>query len=308
MGYMHIENLYKNPEIFLFKECYTMEKIHGSSAYVRWKDMQVTFHHPAAPKKDFMENFDVKDLEKKFIELGHERVTVYGETYGGNIQKMRETYGDKIKFVAFEVKIGNTVQPENPKEESCFKENWLSVPQAEDVANKLSLEFVHYRKIPATPETIQAEVDTESIQAIRNGCGEGKIREGVVIRSLIELHKNNGKRIIAKHKTDKYIETKKKREMVPERLEVLNKASEIAEEWVTPMRLIHVLDKLPQNIGMKDTKTVIDAMTEDIYREAKGEIVESREVMPAIARKTVEMFKEHLKKDMMETWKNGIFQ
>jgi intein/homing endonuclease len=29
MGYQHIENLYKNQTIFLFKECYALEKIHG---------------------------------------------------------------------------------------------------------------------------------------------------------------------------------------------------------------------------------------------------------------------------------------
>jgi hypothetical protein len=29
MGYRHIENLYKNKMILMFKECYAMEKIHG---------------------------------------------------------------------------------------------------------------------------------------------------------------------------------------------------------------------------------------------------------------------------------------
>lgn len=29
MGYIHIENLYKNRAILLFKECYALEKIHG---------------------------------------------------------------------------------------------------------------------------------------------------------------------------------------------------------------------------------------------------------------------------------------
>ena len=37
MGYLHIDNLYKNQTIMLFKECYAMEKIHGTSAHVGWK-------------------------------------------------------------------------------------------------------------------------------------------------------------------------------------------------------------------------------------------------------------------------------
>lgn len=37
MSYADIENLYKNRRIMLFKECYAMEKIHGTSAHVGWK-------------------------------------------------------------------------------------------------------------------------------------------------------------------------------------------------------------------------------------------------------------------------------
>jgi hypothetical protein len=32
MAYLHIENLYKARDIMLFRECYAMEKIHGTSA------------------------------------------------------------------------------------------------------------------------------------------------------------------------------------------------------------------------------------------------------------------------------------
>ena len=30
MGYMHIDNLYKDQRILQFKECYALEKIHGT--------------------------------------------------------------------------------------------------------------------------------------------------------------------------------------------------------------------------------------------------------------------------------------
>lgn len=38
MGYMHIDNLYKNQDMLIFRECYALEKIHGTSAHVSWKD------------------------------------------------------------------------------------------------------------------------------------------------------------------------------------------------------------------------------------------------------------------------------
>ena len=38
MGYMHIDNLYKNVTIMLFKEAYVLEKIHGTSAHITWSN------------------------------------------------------------------------------------------------------------------------------------------------------------------------------------------------------------------------------------------------------------------------------
>ena len=40
MGYRHIENLYRPraQTILLFRECYALEKIHGTSAHVAWRD------------------------------------------------------------------------------------------------------------------------------------------------------------------------------------------------------------------------------------------------------------------------------
>ena len=60
------------------------------------------------------------------------------------------------------------------------------------------------------------------------------------------------------------------------------------------MRLKHVLDKLPQGINVESTKIVIDAMVEDVYREGKDEIVESKDVKKAIGRKTAIMFKQFI--------------
>jgi len=211
--------------------------------------------------------------------FGEIDVTVFGEAFGGKCQGMSSTYGKELKFVVFDVKIDK---------------NWLDVPNAEDVAKKLGLEFVDYVKIKTDLDFINAERDKDSTQAIRNGCGEGKMREGVVLRPLIEVTKNNGSRVIAKHKREEFSETKTRREVNPEQLKILEDAKAIAEEWVTAQRLGHVLDKLGNPTEMEKTGEVIKAMIEDILREAKGEIKESKEALQAIGKKTALMYKSKI--------------
>lgn len=278
MSYMHIDNLYKNQDILQFKECYAMEKIHGTSAHVSWKDGVVHLFAGGCKQSDFDALFNKEDLKIKFEEIGYPNITVFGEAYGGKIQGMRKMYGDKIRFVAFEVKVG---------------ESWLDVPNAEELSRKLGFDFVHYVRVAATVDDVTAEMNKDSVQAVKNGLGEGHKREGVVLRPPFEVKKNNGSRVIAKHKREDFQETKTKRPINEERLAVLTKASEVAEEWVTPMRLKHVLDSF-QNAGVEQTGEVIKAMIADVEREAEGEIVTSKEVRTAVGRKTAEMFKEFL--------------
>ena len=46
---------------------------------------------------------------------------------------------------------------------------------------------------------------------------------------------------------------------------------------------------------MKDIPTVIKAMTEDVLREGKGELVESPDALKAISVRTVTLFRQTLK-------------
>ena len=231
----------------------------------------------------------VDHCQKNYDELPMDSLsfTLYGEAYGGSCQKMSNVYGKDLKFVVFDVKI-----------ETELHEVWLNVPNAEDVTKKMGLEFVHYVKIPATLENINTERDKPSVQASRNGMGNDKWSEGVVLRPLIELTKNNGSRLICKHKRDEYRETKTKRKVSPEQLEVLENAKDIADEWVTEMRLIHALDKLGGS-DMTIMPRLIPYMIEDIKREAEGEIVWSKEVSTAITRKTGQVLKEYLQSNIV---------
>jgi len=282
IGYISIDNLYKNIEIMMYRECYAMEKIHGTSAHISFKEGKLTYFSGGEKHEKFIKLFDDEVLLDIFDEhYTNVDVVLFGEAYGGSQQGMSETYGKELKFVVFDVKIG---------------ENWLDVPNAEQVTKRLGLDFVDYKKIPTTMKAIDRERDRPSIQAKRNGIKENKMREGVVLRPLLETKKNNGQRVIVKHKRDEFMETKTKRVVDPAKLKVLQEAGEIAEEWVTPMRLTHVLDKLNNPTEMEKVRDVIKAMIEDVLREAKGEIIVAPAVCRAISKKTAIMFKESISK------------
>lgn len=281
MGYLHIDNLYKNQTILLFKECYALEKLHGTSSHLTWCDNQLTYFSGGEKYANFVALFNHDALVEKFKQIAYSNnITIYGEAYGGKQQRQAWRYGHDLKFCAFDVKINN---------------NWLSVPSAERFVKDLGLEFVYYKQVSTTIEVLDAERDAPSEQACRNGIEGDKPREGVVLRPLIEMRVSEEKRVIAKHKRKEEIETKKEREVTPEQQEVLTKANEIAEEWVTPIRLEHVLDALVKNgldPQMKDLGVIINAMTHDVYREAENEITPSKDVARAIGQKTCKLFNQ----------------
>lgn len=276
MGYLHIENLYKNQEILNFKECYALEKIHGTSAHIKWLGGVLTLSPGGCTQEQMRVALEGAALVEGFTVLGHSDVTVYGELYGGSQQKMSATYGPKLKFIAFDVMIGDT---------------WLNVCDAHDVAIKLDLNFVDYRRIPATMEFIDHERARPSSQAILNGMGEHK-REGIVLRPVAEYTNSYGNRVICKHKNDEFIETATPRSVDPAQQKVLEGAQAIALEWVTDMRLEHVLQKFQQPFDLKQTGDVIRAMVEDVIREAKGEIVDTKEARKAIGERAGKLFRK----------------
>ena len=49
-----------------------------------------------------------------------------------------------------------------------------------------------------------------------------------------------------------------------------------------------------RDMELKDMRTVIDAMIEDVAREARGEIVDSRDARAAIGTRTAQMFKRRV--------------
>lgn len=286
MGYMHINNLYKDQAILMFKRCFALEKIHGTSAHVEYQNSNLKFFSGGMSHVTFRALFNEEPLLNKFKEIFGfpiPHVVVFGEAYGGKEQGMSATYGKEAKFVAFDVRVGDV---------------WLSVPQAHDVCNKLGIEFVHYKEVSTDVAELDAERDADSEQAIRNGVGPGKRREGVVLRPLIEVTLNNGSRVMAKHKRDEFRETASPRVVDdPSKLAVLAEASKIADEWVTAMRLNHVLQKIDGHC-MEKMPDIIRAMQEDVTREAGAEIVISRPALQAIGKKTAQLYKAQLQNSL----------
>jgi hypothetical protein len=286
MGFMHIENLYKDRTVLMFRRLFALEKAHGTGAHVAWRpyDLQVKHHIGTGSYEEFR-TLMPPDLTYRIRDLVGKQCVVHGEFYGGFDGKglgMRETYGDAPQFVVFDIKIG---------------EVFLSVPQAHSLAESLGFEFVPYEEIDGTQEACDAAREAPSVIAVRRGCGAARRREGVVLRPLIELRKNNGDRVIAKHRNREFVERASGEpvEFDPERAQVLTDAEQIAFDFVVPMRLVHVLDALsPKAESVRDTSRVITAMIEDVKREGAGEIVWNAQVEKAIGRRTSAIFHEHL--------------
>lgn len=297
MGYLSIDNLYKNQDVLLFKECYALEKIHGTSAHVRWDGTALGYFSGGEKHDNFVKLFEptLPIMTAYFTEhFANRKVVVYGEAYGGKQQGMKDTYGPSLKFIVFDVQV---------------EDMWLAVPQAERVALGLGLEFVDYVKVTTDLDALNHERDRDSAQAVRNGMGPGKQREGVILRPLIEVTKNNGSRIISKHKCEQFSEHKKPREVSPEKAKAAEDAAEIADDWVTPMRLEHVLDKLQAGgfevVDMTATKTVIAAMLADVKKESEGEIVWTTGVEAAIGRQTAKVLKQRFQ-DRLKTAESEV--
>ena len=287
MGYLHIPNLSpKDNDILLFKECYAQEKCHGSSSHLKWSNGQLTIFSGGAKYETFVALFDKAKIEAAFREaVGEQEAVIFGEAYGGKMQGMSHTYGKELRFIAFDVKIG---------------ECWLSVPQAEAFVKHFDIEFIPYVKVSTDMKSLDEQRDAPSVIAVRRGITEPKMREGVVLRPLFEYRKNNGERVILKHKRAEFSETRPPKPIDPAKSKELEEARVVAEEYVNANRLANVLSHFPYGTGVEKTGDIIKAMLADVKialiesgksQEEADAVLDNKETRKAISSRTVQMFK-----------------
>jgi hypothetical protein len=285
MGYLHIDNLYKNQTVLQFSTMYAMEKVHGTSAHIGWDGKEVRFFSGGATRDHFLALFN-EDLLKNIF-AGNKRLfgdhaVVYGEAYGGKMQAMSHVYGPDLKFIVFDVKVDG---------------EWLSVLDAKNCAAVLGLEFVPFKLVSNKLEELDAERDAPSVVAMMRGMGDNKIREGVVLRPVAEFNDERGNRVIAKHKNQMFGETRTKREVNPDQLKVLAEAKAVATEWVTEERIRHAIDKAclePLKPDITDIGSIIKWMVADIKREGDKEIAWGPKVEKEVGRAAAHLYKEML--------------
>jgi hypothetical protein len=251
MGYLHIDNLYRNTEILDDEQVYELEKVHGTSAHIRYDGpgQPLVLFSGGAKAHEFQALFDLGALQVKLEnEFGAAKAIVYGEAFGGRVQKMPQ-YGPSLRFVAFDV---------------YTHDMWMDVPEASKVCSRVGLDFIPWSKISSSLEAVNSARDAMSTISLTKDAH----REGIVIRPLHERNGSNGKRLIAKHKRPEHSEMASYRELDGERMLEIQTAKAVAAEFVTANRLVHVLDKLPDGCPRK---VILDAMYNDIKREAAGE-------------------------------------
>jgi len=119
-------------------------------------------------------------LNNKFSELfGDTGVCLYGEGYGGYIQKGGR-YRPDCSFVLFDIKIGHW---------------WLKRGDIEDVAKKLGIDVV-----PIVGEGTLLDMVNKVSIGFKSAWNDNLMAEGIVARPKIELFDRGGRRIITKLK------------------------------------------------------------------------------------------------------------
>jgi len=309
MSYMKIPNLYRVKDLFSnFSKLYASEKVHGTSAHLMYTPAvpetvcidtgeplatgcevrpampaQLTMFSGGADHAAFARLFDAVRLEELKSKLADfkDRVIVYGEAYGGKLQGMRETYGDQLQFIVFEVKVGDL---------------WLNMDKAFGVANYLGLEFVPFKVIPGTPESIDEAMMEPSVVAVRCGITEPKLREGVVLRPMEEFTLNNGARVIAKHKHPSFAENAKPRTLADPTLDA--PGEKLAQDYCTEMRFAHVYDKFTEPLAPESIGKFIDSFKTDCLAEApqaEAEQLKGRHAIKVLSRNAAEWYKARMR-------------
>lgn len=169
------------------------EKVDGTNVRVHWDGHKVYFRGRTDKAQAFMPDLQAA-LEHRFggegnAQLFEERfgetpVTLYGEGFGGRIQKTGPQYSETPDFVLFDVRIGGTLNP-----------RWMADAEIDAIAEGLG----HIPKL----RVLQTARPSEAADLVRGGFKSDfgtADAEGIVLRPPFGLRDRYGHRIIAKLK------------------------------------------------------------------------------------------------------------
>lgn len=303
--YPHIENIEEVPEVFELSEVIVTEKVHGSAARIGVIDGRLRL---GGRKLEFTDiRPDTREglcfiqwvldtgLDKKVIEAfsGHD-VILYGEWHGSGTPKkgwpqvqkgIRYINGNDLRI--FDVKVDGKYVPQDEVASWAAKVGLKTMP-------------ILYRGKPDM-KIFDSLIDTMSRVGEENGIVDPENTiEGIVIRPPEFVWDEKRRPIMAKYKIGKWAErasAQKHPKTLPKERVVIPGASEFAKEFVTEMRLEHILDQLREAgipIDKSSLGEVMKRMGQDIKREGIGALgdakLEWKDVSPFVTRLTKELF------------------
>ena len=233
------------------------EKLHGAnfSFWCDGKEVKVasrtqfvdgTFYNCQAVINKYSDK--IMNLFKALPE-GTKQITIYGELFGGNVQKEVE-YGEK-DFRAFDMSIDGVVQNKLVQRSLC---EGIGIPNAPLISSGV------FSEVLALPNTFKSTLTPE-------GYTEENTSEGLVIEPVIPTWFNNGSRVYFKNKTESFSERKAKPKN--EVFELSDEESDLLNELLsynTEQRVSNVISKIGA-VTNKDFGRILGLTTQDILED-----------------------------------------
>ena len=185
-----IPNAFTSPELELLGEqpvWYFTEKVDGMNIRVMWDGVRVSFGGrtdkavlPAPVVEKLTEYFGGEDKEELFEQrFGDGEVILFGECYGGRIQAVGPKYGP-VDFILFDVSWNGTYVPAGRMQEIAGYFGIRTVPVV--CWGSLAMGAAFVRTAP------------------RSRLSDDAPMEGVIARTLPDLYRADGSRVICKIK------------------------------------------------------------------------------------------------------------
>jgi len=234
------------------------EKLHGANGSFWCDGTEVKF----ASRSQFVDGtfFNCQAVINKYQDqvmqlwlnesCGDDRtlLIVYGELFGGNIQKEVE-YGEK-DFRAFDIVVNGTPISKSFAQQACLEVGIPFVPV---------FHVGTFAECLALPNTFKSTLTPEGYEGENNA-------EGLVIEPVEPAWFNNGSRIYFKNKTESFTEKKPKETKV---FELSEQESDLLNELLTyntEQRVSNVISRIGA-ITNKDFGKILGLTVQDMFEE-----------------------------------------